>query len=1043
MASSRLAKLSPPRASNWLARRRLNRLIDHATKNGVAWIAAEPGAGKSTLAAAWSSSRTGRLLWYRVDEGDTDPGVAFAYFRERARSGRRAGALPAYRPQDVERLDLFSRSFFRSFFDVIPAAATLVFDDTHAASASDFDVLLAAAVREVPSDVAFVILSRQDPAGVLLEEVTRGTIQTLQAGALAFSGDEAVELLADRVDHATARRLRAQTNGWVAGMLLLAQAPARALPGDSTSSEWISSYFEQTVLARLDDMERWTLTAASLLPEIDIDSLQQMGLGESAADVLERLRKLHSFVTRLDRQPPSWRLHDLLRDALRARFESTRDAAWRRGMRSAAARVASVRQLAREAVQLHLDAGEANAATSAAERFASALVKSQRLAELDFIAAILGQAIVDNSLPLQIALGESAWQRNDARAAVARFERAFALLNESAPSPIGLLLAASALGALFEGWQDYTGLGDWRARLVSHLGARVSIQDANEGLRIDSVCLQAMNQLWGTRLGDRTALIARILAGLRHPAPALQPDEAVAASAVVIESAGYLLSDERLFRDTVEATAAWLHRPDLAPLSKAAWLITYAPLARRWPTPGAKLPAAGPVACLELAIGIARECGGQARAFSAASFLANLAIADNDRATAQRRLAVLREVADPQHATQVVSMMATEGSVLALCGEWGRARATFDRVLELARQCGYPPSEQWSHVLGRQRIEIAAGDPLQAHEALLREAERFPEGMRRDFALILADVASVAQALRTNDAVPVDRVRSIMQRAREYDWPGFGTLLAPIAARLCVEALRNGIETEFVRQVVRERHLAAPSPYEPCWPWPIRVHALGTLRVEVDETPLEFGPRAQRKPLELLKVIIAHGPAPVDAAIALDALWPDAEGAAARAAFDMTVMRLRKLLRRDYALRLDAGRVGLDPGCVWVDAFAFEHGAVDDYPGPLFGADAVLPWWAAARERLHQRFLRRTHDRGLAMERAGELEQALILYEAALSQDPLAEHLYQGAIRCHLAAGRAADALRAYRRCREQLSIVLGVPPSAATSKLVARISAG
>jgi len=54
---------------------------------------------------------------------------------------------------------------------VIPAAATLVFDDTHAASGSDFDVLLAAAVREVPPDVAFVILSRQDPAGVLLEDL--------------------------------------------------------------------------------------------------------------------------------------------------------------------------------------------------------------------------------------------------------------------------------------------------------------------------------------------------------------------------------------------------------------------------------------------------------------------------------------------------------------------------------------------------------------------------------------------------------------------------------------------------------------------------------------------------------------------------------------------------------------------------------------------------------------------------------------------------------------------------------------------------------
>jgi len=153
------------------------------------------------------------------------------------------------------------------------------------------------------------------------------------------------------------------------------------------------------------------------------------------------------------------------------------------------------------------------------------------------------------------------------------------------------------------------------------------------------------------------------------------------------------------------------------------------------------------------------------------------------------------------------------------------------------------------------------------------------------------------------------------------------------------------------------------------------------------------------------------------------------------------VLRLRKLLGRDDALRLDGGRIGFDPACVWVDAFAFQHGAIDDYPGPLFGEDVVAPWWAGARERLHQRFLRLAQDRGRALEQRGEFEQALSLYEAALAQDPLAENLYRGAIRCHLATGRAADALRVFRRCRDQLSIVLGVAPSAATADLVAAIS--
>jgi LuxR family maltose regulon positive regulatory protein len=44
-------------------------------------------------------------------------------------------------------------------------------------------------------------------------------------------------------------------------------------------------------------------------------------------------------------------------------------------------------------------------------------------------------------------------------------------------------------------------------------------------------------------------------------------------------------------------------------------------------------------------------------------------------------------------------------------------------------------------------------------------------------------------------------------------------------------------------------------------------------------------------------------------------------------------------------------------------------------------------------------------------------------------------------IECHLARGEQAQALKAYRRCRELLSIVLGLKPSARTEALMARIS--
>ncbi|MEK7699811.1 MAG: hypothetical protein AAB332_05350, partial [Planctomycetota bacterium] len=43
-------------------------------------------------------------------------------------------------------------------------------------------------------------------------------------------------------------------------------------------------------------------------------------------------------------------------------------------------------------------------------------------------------------------------------------------------------------------------------------------------------------------------------------------------------------------------------------------------------------------------------------------------------------------------------------------------------------------------------------------------------------------------------------------------------------ARLCVEALEAGIETEYVRNLIRKRDLIPDSPPLGCenWPWPLK-----------------------------------------------------------------------------------------------------------------------------------------------------------------------------------------------------------------------------
>jgi DNA-binding SARP family transcriptional activator len=75
---------------------------------------------------------------------------------------------------------------------------------------------------------------------------------------------------------------------------------------------------------------------------------------------------------------------------------------------------------------------------------------------------------------------------------------------------------------------------------------------------------------------------------------------------------------------------------------------------------------------------------------------------------------------------------------------------------------------------------------------------------------------------------------------------------------------------------------------------------------------------------------------------------------------------------------------------------------------------------------------------------AGRVSQTAIdVYRRGLEADNLAESFYRGLMRSLASTGDQAEALNAFRRCRELLSIVLGVKPSAETDVLSREIAAG
>jgi DNA-binding SARP family transcriptional activator len=274
-------------------------------------------------------------------------------------------------------------------------------------------------------------------------------------------------------------------------------------------------------------------------------------------------------------------------------------------------------------------------------------------------------------------------------------------------------------------------------------------------------------------------------------------------------------------------------------------------------------------------------------------------------------------------------------------------------------------------------------------------------------------------------------------------------LYGRVISSMCAEALSAGIESTQVRTVIQRLRLAPPSLDCEAWPWPIRIHALGRFEIVVDDRMLSFSGKAPKKPLMLLKALVAFGGCNVPEERVMDALWPDEEADAARKSLDVTVLRLRKLLGSHEAIMVSDEAIGLNPQLCWTDVCAFEHraeaaeGRVDSggealelYRGNFLSTDAEEPWTAKTRERLRSKFARLTESVAVEEERAGRWEQAITCYLKGLEADDLVEPFYQGLMRCYRALGRHAEAMNAYRRLRQLLSVVLGIAPSEQTQSL-------
>ncbi|MEW6374861.1 MAG: BTAD domain-containing putative transcriptional regulator [Thermodesulfobacteriota bacterium] len=302
--------------------------------------------------------------------------------------------------------------------------------------------------------------------------------------------------------------------------------------------------------------------------------------------------------------------------------------------------------------------------------------------------------------------------------------------------------------------------------------------------------------------------------------------------------------------------------------------------------------------------------------------------------------------------------------------------------------------------------------------------------------------------------------RKALSLGKERGFMGIFIDRPATTASVCMKALEVGIEVDYVREMIRERNLMPeqPSWHLEHWPWPLKILTLGRFAILKDEKSVRFTKKIQKKPLALLKALIAFGGREVGEHQLTDALWPEANGDLAHQSFASNLHRLRQLLGFEKAILRQENHLTLDEKYCWVDIWAFEHllekadvqwkagkaesavelieKAVGFYKGPFLGQEVEQPWSMGISERLRSMFLRSVKKLGTYWMQGGQWEKTLECYQKGLEVDRLAEEFYQGLMTCYHQLGRQTEAISTYSRCKRALSIGLDIEPSSKTEAL-------
>ncbi len=1026
------AKLSRPRLFDTTPRERLFAMLDGWCRHPAVWVEGPAGAGKTALVASYLERRGHTSHWFQVDADDGDP-ASFFYFLSQL-PGLAGDPLPAYGVEFAADIPRFARRFFRALYSALGESA-LVLDNVHEALDSPgFCDALREAVAQAPEGVQLILTSRSEPPGGLSRFAAQGTLVVLGWADLRLDAEEiaAITGLERGKDDAQIAGLETATGGWAAGLTLILARPVDEPIADAGSLDRVYEFLAAEILDATDSAARAVLLSTWPLARITAAHAVALSGEAGAGSILAALYQQNFFLERLPGAEAAYRYHALFRNFLEAQARVRLGGATCSTLEARAGELLEAEGELGEAFTRHRAAGQLADCHRMILAHAPKLASAGRLATLaDWLAALPQGADADQP-DIDYWRGVCALGRDAvlARAAFAKAADAFAARGQTAAS---MRAVCGVIDTIYAEWSDFSRLDSWIERATDLLGREDVFADPADELRGVSSTLVALLYRQ-PRHAQVDALVERTR---RVLAEAVSPDERVAAGTYLLNAYNWMGRSADA-REVIALVSPVIAQAKVSPLRRAWWWVR---LAYHHYLNGA---ADATLAALAEAREQAREHG-----FGVVENIVELYAAFHYLSEAQWALARAAVEAyesrlNPERHLDYAIASYQRAWLAMASGNQEEAQDRAARAVQLARRAGVPNVEAYFLLLdtllaardgdSKKRIDAArtltdgARFPLFAFTADLVEAE------------ILLDAWDVEAAVR--------RLKAGLALGARHDYGNSLLWRADAMAGLCGLALERGVEPDYVARLITRRKLAPPGSQISAWPWPLRIYTLGPFRVVHEGQPLVFTRKAQKKPLAVLMALVALGGQSVSAARIAEVLWPDAEGDAARAALNTALYRLRQLLETEEAITVADGKLSLDPRLVWVDRWAFE--ALDAasagvsatarlfelYRGHFLEQEEEAPWLIAPRNALKARFEKGVECLGQALEAEGRDDEAVAIYERGIALDMLAEGLYRRLMQCHARCGQVALALEAYRRCRQSLSVVLGVAPSAQTEAI-------